>query len=53
MKKNILLVAQGHNHALMQSHSLNASQMSWVAGSAPTDDFSCSAKTRYRQKEGF
>ena len=48
---NILIVAQGHDHPLMQSHTLNASQLSWVSGNAPSDDFICTAKTRYRQKD--
>ncbi|MBQ0724590.1 MAG: tRNA 2-thiouridine(34) synthase MnmA [Cycloclasticus sp.] len=48
---NVLIVAQGHDHPLMQSHTLNASQLSWVSGNAPSDDFSCTAKTRYRQKD--
>ncbi|PHS71669.1 MAG: tRNA 2-thiouridine(34) synthase MnmA [Cycloclasticus sp.] len=48
---NILVVAQGHGHALLQSHTLNASQLSWVSESAPSEHFSCTAKTRYRQKD--
>lgn len=48
---NILVVAQGHDHALMQSDDLNASQLSWVSGNAPSSSFSCTAKTRYRQKD--
>jgi tRNA-specific 2-thiouridylase len=48
---NILVVAQGHDHPLMQSHTLNASQLSWVSTDAPTDQFNCTAKTRYRQKD--
>ncbi len=48
---NILIVAQGHDHALMQSDSLMASQLSWVSGHAPSQSFYCTAKTRYRQKD--
>ena len=48
---NILVVAQGHDHALMQSQSLHASQLSWVSGHAPSKHFTCTAKTRYRQKD--
>lgn len=48
---NILVVAQGHDHPLMQSHTLNASQLSWVSADAPTPQFNCTAKTRYRQKD--
>ncbi|MEH6503836.1 MAG: tRNA 2-thiouridine(34) synthase MnmA [Cycloclasticus sp.] len=48
---NILVVAQGHDHALMQSNILNASQLSWVSGTNATSDFRCTAKTRYRQRD--
>tara|TARA_R110002111_G_scaffold43425_5_gene79331 strand:+ start:1612 stop:2697 length:1086 start_codon:yes stop_codon:yes gene_type:complete len=48
---NILIVAQGHDHSLMQSHTLTANQLSWVSGKAPSDVFNCTAKTRYRQKD--
>jgi len=48
---NILVVAQGHDHPLMQSDKLDASQLSWVSGKAPSNDFNCTAKTRYRQTD--
>ncbi|ORU89650.1 MAG: tRNA 2-thiouridine(34) synthase MnmA [Cycloclasticus sp. symbiont of Poecilosclerida sp. M] len=48
---NLLVVAQGHDHALMQTDSLCASQLSWVSGQPPSADFRCSAKTRYRQQD--
>ena len=48
---NVLIVAQGHDHPLMQSVSLNASQLSWVSGKASSNEFRCTAKTRYRQKD--
>ncbi len=48
---NILIVAQGHDHPLMQSNHLSASQLSWVSGRAPAEHFSCTAKTRYRQSD--
>ena len=48
---NILIAAQGHDHPMMQSDVLQASQLSWVSGEAVTDGFRCSAKTRYRQKD--
>jgi tRNA-specific 2-thiouridylase len=35
----------------MQSESLNASQLSWVSGNAPSYEFNCTAKTRYRQTD--
>ncbi len=48
---NILIVAQGHDHPLMKSNRLSASQLSWVSGQAPAEQFSCTAKTRYRQSD--
>ena len=48
---NILIVAQGHDHPLMKSNCLSASQLSWVSGQAPAEQFSCTAKTRYRQSD--
>lgn len=51
LKNNILVVAQGHDHTLMQSNTLNASQLSWVSGQAVSNSFRCTAKTRYRQKD--
>ncbi|MEW4982533.1 MAG: tRNA 2-thiouridine(34) synthase MnmA [Cycloclasticus sp.] len=48
---NILVVAQGHDHSLMQSDSLNTSQLSWASGKAPSSSFRCTAKTRYRQQD--
>jgi tRNA-uridine 2-sulfurtransferase len=49
--KNVVIVAQGHDHPALLSRSLRATQVSWVAGSAPKAPFSCLAKTRYRQPD--
>uniref|UniRef100_E6PNR7 tRNA-specific 2-thiouridylase MnmA n=1 Tax=mine drainage metagenome TaxID=410659 RepID=E6PNR7_9ZZZZ len=62
MASNTLYVAQGHDHPWLLSHSLRASDMSWVAGVAPSagtvhEDMqgrsrgALSAKTRYRQAD--
>ncbi len=48
---NILYVAQGGENHWLQSRRLRASQVTWVDGNAPAGDFSCSAKTRYRQPD--
>jgi tRNA-specific 2-thiouridylase len=48
---NILVVAQGHEHALLQSHTLHASTLDWVSGEMPTLPYRCKAKTRYRQAD--
>jgi tRNA-specific 2-thiouridylase len=47
--KNILFVAQGNETNWLHSKKLSASELSWVAGAAPGDEFACTAKTRYRQ----
>lgn len=47
---NRLYVVQGHDHPWLLSASLEASQVSWVIGDAPTIH-TLSAKTRYRQPD--
>ncbi len=51
LETNQLIAAQGHNHPLLLKQQLKASQLHWVAGKAPADDFICKAKIRYRQTE--
>jgi tRNA-specific 2-thiouridylase len=51
MEHNVLLAAQGHDHPLLFSRSLKASQLSWVDGKGPAAPCRCSAKTRYRQAD--
>lgn len=51
MADNILIVVQGHDHPLLYSHNLVASEVHWIAGEAPDLPFECLAKTRYRQPE--
>jgi len=46
---NTLYVDQGHDSPYLQSRSLRASQASFTAGSPPAQQFSATAKTRYRQ----
>ncbi len=46
---NRLIVAQGHDHALLFHSSLIANQVSWVAGEPPAWPLRCNAKIRYRQ----
>lgn len=50
LKDNILIVAQGHDHSLLYKSQLMCDQLHWVAGHPPAAEFSCSAKTRYRQQ---
>jgi tRNA-specific 2-thiouridylase len=51
MQKNELVVVHGHDHALLQSASLRAADLSWVGGSAPDAAAAYAAKTRYRQAD--
>lgn len=46
---NVLTVAQGHDHPLLYSSALIASDLHWVGGAPPAAALRCRAKTRYRQ----
>jgi len=50
LERNVLVAVQGHDHPLLQSHSLVADDASWVAGEAPSAA-RIAAKTRYRQAD--
>jgi tRNA-specific 2-thiouridylase len=50
IENNTLYIVQGHDHPWLLSPSLNADQISWIAGEAPPDQ-QLSAKTRYRQAD--
>ena len=47
---NTLYIVQGHDHPWLLSSELSAGQMSWIAGTPPSE-ISVSAKTRYRQAD--
>ncbi len=47
--RNLLLVVQGHDHPLLFSRALTATDLTWVAGEPPALPARCSAKVRYRQ----
>ncbi|MES2771226.1 MAG: tRNA 2-thiouridine(34) synthase MnmA [Pseudomonadota bacterium] len=51
LANNVLYVVQGHQHPALQSNTLNAEQLSWVAGTAPHTHWVYTAKTRYRQSD--
>ena len=51
LDRNILVVAQGHDHPRMLSTGLTAHPCDWVAGGPPAEAFDCRAKTRYRQPD--
>jgi tRNA-specific 2-thiouridylase len=48
---NVLYVAQGNANDWLQSHVLDAGELSWIAGKAPAAQFRCTAMTRYRQPD--
>ena len=48
--RNILVVVQGHDHPWLQSPSLVADDLAWVAGHAPPAG-PLAAKSRYRQAD--
>jgi tRNA-specific 2-thiouridylase len=48
---NILYVDQGQESHWLASNRLVADQLSWIAGRAPSREFPCTAKTRYRQPD--
>jgi len=50
LESNELIVVQGHDHPLLMKNTLDASDASWVAGTAPAKR-SVTAKTRYRQAD--
>ncbi len=47
---NTLLVAQGHDHPLLLSRRLEASQLHWISGNSPPIPYSCLARVRHRQQ---
>lgn len=51
LKRNVLIVGQGHDHPWLLKKNLVAKQLHWVKGSAPKTPFTCCAKTRYRQAD--
>ncbi|TKB43776.1 tRNA 2-thiouridine(34) synthase MnmA [Thalassotalea mangrovi] len=53
MKRNVLIVGQGHNHPRLFSKGLIADQLHWVDRVEPAlnEAFRCTVKTRYRQQD--
>ena len=51
MHNNVLIVVQGHEHPLLLSDGLVASQLHWIAGTNPETHWVYAAKTRYRQPD--
>ena len=51
MVNNELIVVQGHDHPLLLSDGLKASQLHWISEEAPETNWVYAAKTRYRQPD--
>ncbi|TAA48391.1 tRNA 2-thiouridine(34) synthase MnmA [Corallincola spongiicola] len=51
LERNVLLVAQGHDHPRLFSNGLIADQLHWVDRQGPQDTLRCTVKTRYRQTD--
>lgn len=48
---NTLYVEQGVDHPALYGRGLEAEDLHWVDGHAPTEALSCTAKIRYRQRD--
>ena len=48
---NEVYVTQGHDHPALMSTYLRADSVHWISGDVPDAPFSCTAQTRYRQKD--
>lgn len=51
LDKNQLIVGQGHNHPLLFANRLSAHDLHWCLDEPPAEQFSCTAKIRYRQAD--
>ncbi|MEO8460963.1 MAG: tRNA 2-thiouridine(34) synthase MnmA [Dokdonella sp.] len=48
---NVVYAAQGAESHWLLARRLRASQTTWISGTAPAREFSCTAKIRYRQSD--
>jgi len=51
IQNNLLIAAQGHDHPLLYSQELTASNIHWISTPPPETPMVCSAKTRYQQRD--
>ncbi len=51
LERNVLVVAQDHDHPALQRASLDLGEVHWVAGAPPPGPILCSARVRYRQAD--
>lgn len=51
VKRNVLIVGQGHNHPRLRSMGMLVKQLHWVDRKVCQQPFRCMVKTRYRQAD--
>jgi len=51
LERNVLIIGQGHEHPRMLSDGLIASQLHWIEPNNISEQFTCTAKSRYRQED--
>jgi tRNA-specific 2-thiouridylase len=51
LKRNVLLVVQGHDHPALFAPQMTVNQLTWVTNAPSCEQFRCSAKVRYRQPD--
>lgn len=51
LENNRLLVCQGEDHLALYCQALRCSQLHFISGAAPAQEFCCTAKVRYRQSD--
>jgi len=51
LNRNVLVVAQGNDHAALFASELTASDLFWISGKTPQGPLRCAAKIRYRQAD--
>ena len=49
LARNVLVVAQDHDHPLLLARSLRATPVHWILGAPPAAAFRCLARCRHRQ----
>ncbi len=49
LRRNRLIVVQGHDHPMLFKEELNCSQLHWISGKPPTLPLSCHCRIRHRQ----
>ncbi len=49
LEHNVLIAAQGHDHPLLYTRELTASQLHWTLDQAPAESFEALARCRHRQ----